>query len=239
MNLIPLDDVLMSLCSRSGKTGLDDPTQSYYTTVLDHAHMWLKNWVNGMAIGAREVLTVENQRVYIPAGLTIGNVGISVDGTFAPLLPNENMLAPEPCGEFEPPDTGNPDYIAYVSTADASTYMAGYGVALRPGLGGGRSLHGYYRIFDREGYIAFDSISDNTEIILEGTYPAFVPGKLTFINALAEEAITTYCKWQVTGDREDHLLYNMKWREWQTARGSEPACALFAAANSGYGKAMV
>lgn len=253
MKVKPLDATIMNVC-----TFLEDAELSRYTEVLGIAMDWIRKSDNMWgATPSVEAVDVVNQKAEIPAGFTVGRVGINVNGSFTPLLPNNQMVDTDLCGTFTPPNTGHPDYPAYNIPGNPqpatfgplgydgwfSNVAWGASQPYWPGQGGGKSVHGYYKIIDHKNYIIFDSIAGaRQQILLEGTYATWVPGRVTFINDLAFLALKNYCIWmaKMLDKSNDALMYqgiyNMEFRNMWKLMNGEPLCVLVAACLSGYGK---
>lgn len=253
MRVTPLDGLVMNVC-----TFLDDSILSRYTEILGIGMDWIrKSDLMWGAIPAVEAAEVVDQKVLIPEGFTVGRVGINVNGSFTPLLPNNQMVDSDECGTFTPPDTGHPDYPAYnipgnpqpfsfapigYSNWFTNVYWSGSQIYW-PGQGAGKSVHGYYKIIDHKNYIIVDSVvGANQGILLEGTYPLWVPGRKTYINEAAFLALKNYCIWMAkkldrSRDADDYQrIYIMEFRNMWKKLNGEPLCALVAAVLSGYGR---
>lgn len=245
MRITPLDSVVMNVC-----TFLDDSILSRYTEVYGIAMDWIrKSDLMWGAIPSVEAAEVVNGKVEIPDNFSVGRVGVNINGSFTPLLPNNQMIDTDLCGEFTPPDTGHPDYATFAGFAPIGYNGWFNNVCWNgsqvywPGVGGGKSIHGYYKIIDHKNYILLDSLVGARQgILLEGTYPLWVPGRLTYINEAAFLPLKNYCIWMAkkldkSSDSDDYQrIYTMEFfNMWKKISG-EPLCTLVAACLSGYGK---
>ena len=254
MRYVKLDTIVKSLCSE-----VNDIYLHRYGEFYKLIHGWLIKVMDQRIGGPHRIARVplDGRRVWIPQGMEVGKVGVNVAGSISVLLPNNNMLdLDDDCGEHSPPATGNPDAplfnmgladlridgatcFSWLGGGNYFDYMGGYW----PGQGGGKSVHGYYKIIDHKNYIIFDSIAGaRQQILLEGTYATWVPGRVTFINDLAFLALKNYCIWmaKMLDKSNDALMYqgiyNMEFRNMWKLMNGEPLCVLVAACLSGYGK---
>jgi hypothetical protein len=250
-------EVVDSICGRKNK----------WTKLYPFAIAWLEDPSNpGGIFGAVEKVIVQSDgRVFIPNGFRLSRVGINVNGSFAPLLRNPNMVYDSTCCEpFVQPDTGHPDSPAFTagSTNPVPHTWNNYGWydgwysggsradTLWPGQGGGRSVYGYYNFLDGDNFIFLDKAvgAVHEYILMEGTYPAFVPGKETLLNVKCVPAVTAYCLWK---DKQNESLVSPSkradvpplyrqfvaaMRELEINLCEEPICVLVAAFQSAIGQ---
>lgn len=208
-----------------------------WTEMLAHAREWIRAWDSSSGgMPAMVKSAIQGQRAFIPTNMLVDAVGIPINGSFSPLGMNPNMLdMTDCCGEFEAPDTGHPDlqptrYEGNVTEWDASDHL------FWPGLGGGQSVYGYYRMNTEKNYVIFDKLAAPTDfILLRGTVPTFTPRMVTRINELAVPAIRAYCQWK-GGDRSMRTWNAHEMGKLRSALNREPLCVMVAAWMRGYGR---
>jgi hypothetical protein len=209
-----LNEILLNICM-----SLDGDSNRWWLFYLLVGE-WLEE-VKDPRIGgipAQVRIPVTDRRAWLPQGLSVGMVGVNVNGSLSPLLENPRMLdLTDDCGRPVAPESGNPDWpIENVGRADVridggnwwwgNGFNGGFnGVfngfawsspALWPGQGGGKSIRGYYRFFKEKNYILLDSTCNYSEIIVEGATETFIPGVETWIQAGAKEAIRAWITWK-------------------------------------------
>ena len=206
-----LDDILKSFCSEVGDSWLHRYSEFYLSV-----YNWFSE-VKDQRLGGVQAtmrIPVTDQRIWVPPNLSVGKVGVNVNGSISVLLPNENMLdLTDDCGVYVPPRSGNPDAPAYNYGSqdvrigptgwwngygtNATTFSQAYSWFVLPqywpGQGGGKSIRGYYRHFKDKGYILVDASFRGHEIILEGMVPTFVSGVQTWVRSETREAMKAYC----------------------------------------------
>jgi hypothetical protein len=198
MMYVKLDNVLNTLVTKAG--GRDR-----YTEYLLLTKLWFDDGMRRLGNRQSDVRAiVTNQVVAIPPGMTVGMVGMAVDGSIQPLGINWNMLdLRDDCGQPVRPDTGNPDFpLINIGAADMLVetypwYGWNYGYPLQftgswPGQGGGQSVRGYYRPFPDENFILFDKSMEGLEVVLRGRIPLFRAGYHTWVPDLAVPAIEAW-----------------------------------------------
>lgn len=120
-------------------------------------------------------LTVEdNDIAYLPKDyVRYTRIAVCKDGQMLALGLNQNMCPPETdtCGNIDICQLGNTtnsDESYYFYTTYDSLNQDGYNVGRQYGLGGGQNSIGYYKVFEKEGYIALQNLNaDYDSIILE------------------------------------------------------------------------
>lgn len=255
MNYRRLDEILMTICSE-----LDRHSNRWW-----HFYMLTTRWLEDVhdsrigGIPTQLRLPVEDGRVWLPQDLSIGMIGVNVNGSLSPLLENPRMLDPkDDCGQLTVPvqrdtqswwwnrtATGNPDMPAYnIGQVDARISL----LPLWPGQGGGKSARGYYRHFREKNYIKLDESCTYTEIIVEGATSTFQPGYETWVAVEAKEAIMAWIVWQPLEKKKSVNLsltraaddarreYLRAMKNLRAKKQQEPLAMMVAAIQSSYGQ---